>query len=97
MSVAWIDSKTGFLLGRDNYSLQLKSALAEKRGEKNRTCIVVFGKKKAAVEKDYLKMRRKYTVKAKGHYDVRYLDDADFRFRTVDMSYELSPGEEKKQ
>lgn len=90
---AWMDTRTKFLLGRDNYALQLKDMLSRERGEKNRTCIVVFGTKKSSVEKDFLKLRRKYTVKAKGHYDVRYLSDADFRFRTVDMSFETTDPE----
>lgn len=87
---AWIDTKSDILLGRDNYSLQLKNMLAEKHGERNRTCIVVFGTNKTKVEKDLLKMRRKYTVKSKNQYNVRYLDDADFHFKAVDMSYETT-------
>lgn len=87
---AWMDTKKSILLGRDNYSLQLKNMLAEKHGERNRTCIVVFGTKKSRVEKDLLKMRRKYTVKANNQYNVRYIDDADFHFKPVDMSYETT-------
>lgn len=89
----WIDTKTDFLLGRENYSIQLKNMLANERGEKNRTCVVFYGTSKGKVEKDLVKLRKKYTVKAKNHYDVRYLADSDFRFKSVDMSYELSdPG-----
>lgn len=91
----WMDTKTDFLLGRENYSLQLKNMLANERGEKNRTCIVVYGTNKTKVEKDLVKLRKKYTVKAKGHYDVRYIADTEFRFKPVDMSYEESDPEKE--
>jgi hypothetical protein len=37
-------------------------------------------------EKKFIKLRKEYTIKAKGKYDVRYLTTADFHFQPVDMS-----------
>ena len=46
---AWIDSKTGFLLGRDNYAYQLKNYLTQDKNNPNRTCIVIFDKNKGFI------------------------------------------------
>lgn len=81
----WIDTKTGFLLGRDSYSYQLRDYLA-RQGQEGRTCLVVFSPSKKKLQKTFLKMRRKYTVKAKGLYDVRDIETSDFSFTGVDMS-----------
>lgn len=81
----WIDSKTKFLLGRDNYSWQLKDYFTQKQGQPTRTCIVFFDRNKKSIDKKYLKLKRKYTVKAKDMYDVRYIDDSEFMFRPVNM------------
>jgi hypothetical protein len=37
-------------------------------------------------EKKFIKLRKEYTVKAKGKYDVRYLTNTEFTFRAIDMS-----------
>ena len=88
----WIDSKTGFLMGRDNYSLQLKNMLANKMQRPNRTCIVMFGKKRKDLENKFLKMQKLYTdKKGKGKYDVRYIMENDFHFQAVNMNYEEGP------
>lgn len=92
---AWMDSKTNFLMGRDNYALQLKNMLASKMGKPNRTCIVAFGKNRKAAVNKYQKMLKLYTVKGKGKYDVQYISDSDFHFKTIDMSYEESAPAEK--
>lgn len=86
---AWIDTKTKFLLGRDNYSYQLKNFLAGKRQEQNRTCLVMYGLTKKEAEKKYLKMKKLYTEKSRGMFDVRYINEADFKFMPIDMSYEV--------
>ena len=82
---AWIETKSQFLQGREQYSYQLRNYLADSHQMPGRVCVVIFSTKKAAVEKQYAKMRRKYTEKAKGVYDVRYLHEGDFRFQPVDM------------
>lgn len=85
---AWIDTKTGFLLGRDSYSLQLKNYMANTMSEPNRTCIVMFDKKKSKADKQLLKMKKQYTsAKSRSKYDVRYVNSADFSFKGVDMSF----------
>ena len=86
---AWTDQKTKFLLGRDNYSYQLKSYLTEKLSMPHRTCIVVFNTDRAKLEKEYVKMKRLYTEKkALGKYDVKYLEESSFKFTPVFAGYE---------
>lgn len=85
---AWMDTKTKFLLGRNNYAMQLKNYLAEKKSMPNRTCVVMFGTKRNKVEEDFMKMKRLYTEKAKKGYDVRNVPSTDFTFTPIDMSEE---------
>lgn len=100
---AWIDSKTNFLLGRDNYSIQLRNYLAEQLQMPNRTCIIVYGEKREKVEKKLLKLRHLYTTPKnnKQHFDVRFIEDQHFKFSTIDMSdyyeeNEVAPVKPKK-
>ena len=89
---AWIDSKTKFLLARDNYSYQLRDYLANQQNLPGRTCVVVYNTNRTKLEKEYLKMKRQYTASRKGGargYDVRYVNASDFRFATIDLSYTL--------
>ncbi len=85
---AWIDSKTKFLCGRDQYSAQLKDYLAATINDPHRTCVVMFSTKKSDAEKKYMKLKRTYTVKAKAKdgYEVNYIDAKDFQFTAVDMA-----------
>lgn len=85
---AWMDSKTKHLLGRENYSAQLKDYLTTKLQLKDRVCLVFYAVNKKDAEKQYQKIKAKYTEKAKGAFDVRYLPLGDFRFDAVDMSPE---------
>ncbi len=86
---AWLDTKTKFLLGRENYSYQLKNFLADKRQEPNRTCLVVYGRTRKEAEKKYAKMKKLYIEKSKGMYDVKFINETDFKFLPIDMSYEI--------
>lgn len=90
---AWIDTKTKFLLGRDSYSYQLKNFFTQKQNMQNRTCMVFFETDKNNAEKKFLKMKRKYTDNAKNKYDVRYIEESDFRFTPVNMA----PDEDESQ
>ena len=97
---AWIDTKTKFLLGRDEYAGQLKRHFAA-MDMPNRTCVVLFGKDLKKAEKKLKKLKETYTVKAKGGYDVHYLTKADFEFAPVYMGIEdeqpvEQPKKEKK-
>ena len=84
---AWIDDSNGFLDGRSIYSNQLKDYLADELQMPNRVCIVMYGTTREDVEKEFLKMKRLYTVKAKDMYDVRYLNTQEFRFRKLDINF----------
>jgi len=83
---AWVESKGNYLLGRDNYSYQLNNYFTDMQNMPNRTCVVVFSEKKKEVEEKLMKMKRKYTVKAKTPFEVRYITDSDFKFKAVDMT-----------
>lgn len=90
----WIDSKSKFLLGRNYYSHQLRSHLSSKMSLPDRICVVQFAKNRKKAEKKLLKMKRLYTRSKDGklHYDVRYLDD--FQFKTINIEeYEQSEEE----
>lgn len=76
----WIDSKTGFLYGRDSYSYQLRDYL-KSQGVKAPTCVTGFAKTRKKAEEKYLKLRNKYL--AKGKYDIKYLSTSDFKYTPV--------------
>lgn len=84
---AWIEKKQ-FLLGREEYSYQLREYLASKLLMPQRTCIVVYDEKRKKLEKKYARMMRLYTTPPKKgrSYDVRHIEQKDFRFTSVNMS-----------
>lgn len=88
---AWIDTKSKFLLGRENYSYQLRNYLANKLNLKNRTCLVMYGMSRKEAEKKYIKLKKLYVDENPGMYNVKYINEADFKFSTIDMSYEEGP------
>ncbi len=89
---AWVSSKSNFLLGRNFYSNQLRDYMSSCLMD-NRTCIVVFDKKRSRLEKKLLKMRKKYSGdKNSFGYDVRTIETADFRFKPVNMGYDEEDG-----
>ena len=63
---AWYETKSKFLLGRQHYSYQLKDFLANTRQQPNRVCVVMFALTRKEAEKKFIKLRKEYTVKAKG-------------------------------
>ena len=81
----WYDTKTKFLVERQQYSYQLKNYLAQNMQQPNRVCVVMFAPTRKEAEKKFLKMRKEYTVKARGKYDVRYLTTEDFKFQAVEL------------
>lgn len=84
----WIDSKTKFLMGRAFYSNQLRDYLSSCLMD-NRTCVVLFDKKRSKLEKRLLKMRKRYNSKKNNRgYDVRTIEAADFRFKSVFANYD---------
>lgn len=84
---AWIENKGKFLQTRELYAYQLRDFLANKKQMPRRTCIVVAHKNRKKVEKKYLKFKRLYTQSKdhKEHYDVRYIEDQEFHFKTIDL------------
>lgn|SRR5574344_622271 len=81
---AFIDSKTNFLMGRDNYAYQLRDYLEQQVGLKNRTCVVMFSLKRTDLEKKLVKMKHKYTEKK--NFDINYLTTDKFKFERIDMT-----------
>lgn len=79
----WYDTKTKIVYERRQYSDQLKTFLTESKQRPNRVCVVMFAPSRKKAEKLFIKMRKEYTVKAKGKYDVRYLTNTEFQFRPV--------------
>ena len=81
----WIDKKKGFLLNRDQYSVQLRSFLNNNQQLPHRTCVIMFNQNRSKAEKEFLKMKRLYTQSKDGkqHFDVRYINASEFHFKTV--------------
>ncbi len=68
---AFFDSKTNFLVSRDNYSYQLRDYLAE-QGYKNRTCFVTYANSKEKAEKKFNKLVNKYSRAGKKKTSVHF-------------------------
>ena len=86
----WMDSKTHFLLGRENYSNMLRNYLDQQLQMPHRTCIVIFDKNLKRVQKKYLKMKKLYTAegkKVKNHNDIRMIAKSEFQFKAPDIDY----------
>ena len=94
IDTVWIESKGHFLLGRDLYSHQLRNYLNEKQMP-GRTCVVFYDTKRKKLEKQFLKMKRLYSQPKDGknrkrdesHFDVRFLDDGEFKFKNAKISF----------
>ena len=74
---AWVDSKTGFLYSRDNYSYQLRDHL-KNAGVATPTCVTVYAKTRKEIEKKYFDIKKRYTTK--GLYDVKYIPTHEFSY-----------------
>ena len=85
----WIDGKTKFILGRDNYSYQLREYLSS-QSLPHRTCIILYNPDRTKLEKEYQKMQKLYGPDKKGqlHYDLRTVTQPAFRFHAIDMTAE---------
>ena len=82
----WYDSKTKFLLGRSGYSTQLKDYFTNQMNKPHSTCIVIFTLNRKDAEKKFVKLRKQYTGKNAGRYDIRSINENEFRFKPIDMS-----------
>ena len=85
---AWLDAKNEILLGREQYSYQIRNYLNNNDME-GRTCIVFFDRKLSRLQKKYLKVKKLYIGNPKkkvySHNDVRILTQSDFSFNSVNM------------
>lgn len=75
---ATVDTKTKFLADRSQYSDQMRQYFND-NGQRNRTCIIVYGLSQNEAEKKLVKLRNKYTKG--GRYDIKYLTANDFAFK----------------
>ncbi len=74
--------RNGFLADRTQYSTQLQQAVQQMSGHGNMICSVFFDKKKAKLEKKYLKIKQRY---ARNHaVVVQPLNSEMFRFKKVE-------------
>lgn len=78
---AVVDGK-GFLVGRSQYSVQLKDYLETKQGEKNRTCFMFYNLKKNKLQKELLKLKDKYK---KGNSLVLKDVNPEFKFEKAEL------------
>ena len=86
----WYDTKKKFLLGRDIYANQLRNYFAESLKMPHRTCIVSFALTRKDAEKKLVKMRKLYTEKNAGSYEIRNLNENEFKFNAVSMEEQTS-------
>lgn len=77
---AYIDSKTKFLIERENYSYQLKDYL-KSQGWSTPTCITTYAKSRKDAEKKFVAMKRKYVNG--GHYTIKYVSSPEFGYKAV--------------
>lgn len=78
---AQMDGK-GFLVGRSQYSVQLKDYLETKEGGKNRTCFMFFNLKKNKLQKELQKLKEKYN---KGKNMVLKDVNPEFKFEKAEL------------
>ena len=86
---AWLSKKNKFLMGREQYSNQLRDFLAQQQQMPARTCIVFYDRKLGRLQKKYLKMKKLYTTGKKGEKtrnDIRTLMAGEFSFKNVNMN-----------
>ncbi len=95
---AWVESKNGFLVNRDDYSYQLQNYLKQK-GEQTPTCVTFYALKQNDIHKKYENLKKKYTNKKHGDFLVTYLKAEDFSYTAVtpDEIYPSAPKEPKKK
>lgn len=81
LDTGYIDTKTGFLLNRPEYSEQLHAYLTESKQMNNVICSVFFSEKKQRLEKTLSKLTFKTTNKE--GLKLNALDTSDFHFQTI--------------
>jgi hypothetical protein len=89
----YMESKTNFIEGRNNYSYQLRDYLAA-HGNEHRTCIFMYNIKRSELEKRFVKMKKKYRQKAR--FDIKYITLSDFSFKRIDHSEQMDLQKDNK-
>lgn len=98
---AYFESKSHFLISRENYSYQLRDYL-EQQGAGNRTCIVIFDTNQKKAEKKWGKLYEHYTKKPKAKktkngqqkddaptpYQVKNISNGEFSFKAIEPNEE---------
>lgn len=77
---ACVDDK-GFLVGRSQYSVQLKDFLESNEGGKNRTCFMFFNLKKNKLQKEIDRIKNKYS---KGNNMIIKSVNPEFKFEKAE-------------
>lgn len=85
------NNRAHFLIGRNNYSAQLRDYLAA-QGQPHRTCITVWATSRKAAEKKRAKLIARYAPalstkkksKKRTIYQLTHLSQADFAYTTVE-------------
>ncbi len=87
---AWMESKSKFLSGIENYSYQLRDYFNTQLSMPDRVCMVFYATSFKKAERKFVKLKKKYTgtKKKPAHYEIRFVSLQDFRFQPVDMSPE---------
>lgn len=78
---AYVDSKTKFLVERENYSYQLRDYL-KKQSWTSPTCITIYAQSRDEAEKKFADLRKKYNTG--GRYLIKYIDSSEFRFQAIE-------------
>ena len=82
VDTAWIDTRTKFIYGRQDFSYQFVEHL---RSDENPypTAIIVFAEKRKDIEKKFLKLRKRYASGKRGNYTIKNVDSNTFHFKSV--------------
>ncbi|MBR5440378.1 MAG: hypothetical protein IKV37_02305 [Prevotella sp.] len=82
IDTAWIDTRSNFIYGRQDFSYQFAEHL---RSNENPypTAIIVFAEKRKDIEKKFLKLRKRYTNPKKGVFTIKSIDTNTFRFKSI--------------
>lgn len=77
---AWVDGKTEFLYGRENYSYQLRDYM-KKNGVAYPTCVTSYAKKRQDIEKKYAKIKKRYLEK--NVFNIKYITANEFKYTPI--------------
>ncbi len=78
IDTAYVESKNGFLMDRNQYSSQLNHYMKKHSGGKNYTCMVLFDRKQSRLQKRVEKIRKRNGKDYGTH--LKTLSTAEFQF-----------------